>query len=460
MKKKSLLFAVGGILIVGAIVVGGFLKGRSSEVEIPHVQYTQAALETLEETVSGSGIFASRETASIRSKIVGRVTEVAVDDGQWVDTGDILLNLDSESYSNALERAQVAYETTRRQTQTQLFSLRSDYMRAVDTAQRAEEAAKRTESLFHSGSVSQESWDKASDELERTRLALEVARQKANLAMGQSLNGNPGEDINIYLNAVETSPEVMRAKLAVQAAERELADCTIRAPHSGYVTYLTLNPGDNVTADLTLCRIESLDEMEAEISIDEVDIGKISLGDEVRITTDSLIGIELKGRVRSISPVVQKVGNLRAAKVKATIDQEGHVLRAGASCLVKIDVSTTVPELVIPIDAFYSYGGSIWAYRLVDQDAGNEEDKGQDPENAEKDLDEPSEVDQDVSEEDFDDQNLKKLQKVQIELGRSSLDMAVVIEGLDAGDLIVSGNLGALRDGLMVTADDGSSEDA
>jgi hypothetical protein len=66
----------------------------------------------------------------------------------------------------------------------------------------------------------------------------------------------------------------------------------------------------------------------AEVTVDEVDIGKIKVGDTALITTDSLIGKEISGQIKAISPILELFGNSRAGKVVIGMDETDLPLRS------------------------------------------------------------------------------------------------------------------------------------
>lgn len=425
-KKKKLLLLFGGLAVL-AIIIGAIFRNRNAEDELPRVSWVEVEAKSLQETVSGSGDFVSLRRTTLQSSIPGRIETIHISDGDEVESGDILLSLDERDYRNAMDQARVAYETVLRRTQEELLGLRQSYIQSRDAEIRARDLEERTRNLFELGSVSREDWLQAEEGLQNAVMASESARQRVNLSLGTPLDREPPEDIESYKSAVIHAPEVRGAALSVQAAMDEVNHCTIRAPEDGFITGLNLHPGDAVTPQTLLFRIESLDEMIAEITIDEVDIGKIAVGDPVSITSDSLVGNSLIGEVLSIAPVVERIGNLRAAVVKTSVEGNDSILRAGASCLVKIEVSSRLPETVIPVTAFFSHTGALWAYRIVEE----------------------------TGDDGF---SRTVLEKSLVELGRSSLDEVVVTSGLSAGDRVVTGNLSNLRDGIAVelAADDES----
>jgi len=182
-----------------------------------------------------------------------------------------------------------------------------------------------------------------------------------------------------------------------------------------------------VAPNVPLVQIQTLGDMLAEIQIDEVDIGKLRVGQAAEITSDSLIGQTIKGTVSSIAPTVTSLGSTRVSLVDVRIDRSSlpagsAVIRSGASCTARISTNVKEGALLVPLAAFVTEENTSYVYLLTPTAKKNA--AGAD---------------------------VYLLSKKQIETGISDVNNVEVSKGLSAGDQIVAGGLNLLRDGIMVT---------
>jgi HlyD family secretion protein len=162
-----------------------------------------------------------------------------------------------------------------------------------------------------------------------------------------------------------------------------------------------------------------LDDILAEVQIDEVDIGKLQVGQDVVLTTDSVRDAELRGRIARIPPAM--TDHLVAVQVdvdETSLPAGAHLL-AGASCRARIEAELKRDVTAVPFAALLERPGGSVAFVAV---PAEEEGAG-----------------------------LYRLQQRAVKLGASSIDEVEVAEGVAVGELVVVGSLSLLRDGLLVS---------
>jgi hypothetical protein len=169
-------------------------------------------------------------------------------------------------------------------------------------------------------------------------------------------------------------------------------------------------------AGTNLIMMQGDDPMEAEVTVDEVDIGKIKVGDTALITTDSLIGKEISGQIKAISPILELFGNSRAGKVVIGMDETDLPLRSGASCVAEIRTLAREGTLTLPVTAITTSRGRVLAYRLEETDEGK-----------------------------------TRLKEVELVTGISTIDDIEILGGIDEGDRFALPDSDIiLRDGLYI----------
>jgi HlyD family secretion protein len=199
------------------------------------------------------------------------------------------------------------------------------------------------------------------------------------------------------------------------------------SPIAGTVTMVKPSVGDLAAASTPLARVETLDDMLAEIQIDEVDVGKVRDGQTVEVTSDSLIGTTLAGTVESIAPTITTVGATRVSLVQVRITGTADggprpLLRAGASCSARIRASIRQDVLLVPLSGFATEENQSYAFVLSPTGRTNRAGA-----------------------------EVFSLARREIRTGASDVTDVEVVEGLAEGDRIAIGSLKLLRDGVLVT---------
>ena len=154
-----------------------------------------------------------------------------------------------------------------------------------------------------------------------------------------------------------------QARAAVERAEEELANATIKAPiratvltrdvEIGSPVSSILNLGANATLVMTLGDIE---QVFVRGKVDEADIGRVRLGQPARITAETFNDQVFDGRVTQISPIGVEKDNVTTFEVEVSIDNPGKELKANMTAnaeivLEELPNSLLVPEAAITYDA-------------------------------------------------------------------------------------------------------------
>jgi len=119
-----------------------------------------------------------------------------------------------------------------------------------------------------------------------------LAREQANLASLQ--NGASAERIAI------AEAQVEQARIALQNAQHNLEDATLKAPFAGTITAVSISPGEQ-TGSIAIEMVDPTS-LEVVLDVDEVDIGEIGVGQTAVITLESWPTKEINAQVASIAP--------------------------------------------------------------------------------------------------------------------------------------------------------------
>ena len=256
MKKLLIILAVVVVLGGGAFL---FFKLRNGGPEGVEVEVAPVATMTVVETVDATGRIQPRTQVNISADVSAKITRLDVDEGDWVDKGTLLLQLDRESYLAAVQSAQAA-----------LNSQQSNVNVAVENRTRATKDFERAQALF--------------DQQLETQAQLDGAYATAEAEKAQH---------QAALDRVEQS------RAGLKQARDDLSKTTIYAPMSGTISQLNKELGEialgsQFQEDVILV-ISNLSGMEALVDVDENDIVSVAIGDSSSIEVDALPDVVLAG---------------------------------------------------------------------------------------------------------------------------------------------------------------------
>ena len=286
------------------------------------VAVSRAASGRVEETVTNSkaGTVRSRRRATLSSEVGGRVAELPARKGTRVRRGDVLMRVASADY-----RAQVAAQ------EGALAAARAARAEACRAAELAERDLARNRELARERLVSAEVLDQLQTRRDGAAAACEASRAR-----------------------------VAQADAALVAARVNLEKTVLRAPFDGIVADITTEVGEWITPSPPGLPIPPvivlLDDQTIYVSapMDEVDVGRVRVGQPVRITMDAYPDRSLPGRVTRVAPyVAEEEEQNRTFEIEAEFDDAAFArgLAPGSSADVEVIQEARDGVLRIPSDA-------------------------------------------------------------------------------------------------------------
>lgn len=328
MQKKGKLAIAGVVVIALAVIITVAFKNSGDDAV--QVRIEAVGQRDLVSTVTASGWIRPHRRVDVQADIMGRITQLAVDEGDQVQKGQLLLRIDPTAYEAAVARARAAVsEAQARQAQARANLIQSE--RAYD------------------------------------RLKL--------------MSSNPNLVSKAQLEEAETQVLVQRellqaagfgveqAKEALNEAIDRLSKTVIRAPMTGVVTRLNVEEGETAIVGTMnspgslLLTVADLGEMEAVVRVDETDIPEIKLGDSVTVEIDAFPRQKFMGRVTEVSHSSIRSPETQAAsgqggqgqavdyEVVITLANPPRTLRSDLSATAEIVTATRRNALAIPIIA-------------------------------------------------------------------------------------------------------------
>ncbi len=132
------------------------------------------------------------------------------------------------------------------------------------------------------------------------------------------------------------NPEIADSKINVELAEEVLRNCNVRAPFDGTVYFLPARAGAYVSVGDLLLQEADLSQLQVRAFVDEPEIGRLALGQTVKITWDALPGHTWQGTVTTLPSTVVNRGSRVVGEILCTVDNSERLL------LPNVDVNTTI----------------------------------------------------------------------------------------------------------------------
>ncbi len=324
-KRNKVLVGVGvGVLLVGFVVVSASAK-REKGAE---VRFEDVGRKDLVAAVTASGKIQPKRKVDVSADITGRITRIGVREGDYVQKGQFLLQIDPTIYEANLQRARAG-----------LASAEASAVQARANRDQAERALKRTKELREQNPnlVSPE-------QAEQAQTAFDVAEALATSAQHQ----------------------VDQARAAVREAGDQLSKSHLVAPMAGRITRLAVEEGE-VAVPGTFSRetgllltISDLSVIQVEVQVDETDVVRLHLADSVEVTIDAFPDTTFIGRVTKVSDSAILTAaastpgsNDRAVdyEVEITLSNPPAEVRPDLSATARIITDTRQKALAVPIIA-------------------------------------------------------------------------------------------------------------
>jgi len=140
-----------------------------------------------------------------------------------------------------------------------------------------------------------------------------------------------------------------QAELGVEAASRALEQTRVRAPFSGRVTQVRVQPGNLVGAGAELLTVLQLHPLQVEVDVPEVELQGLQVGRPARLRFAALPGEDATGRIESLSPEVDP--STRSLRVRVAMDNPGERALPGMYARVRLEAQRFPDRILVPREA-------------------------------------------------------------------------------------------------------------
>jgi HlyD family secretion protein len=320
-----------GLIVVGlALVAGGAAAYQINKKKHAgtEVRLEQAARRDLVSAVTASGKIEAKTSVDISADITGRIIRIGVREGDLVNKGQFLIQIDPAQYQAAVSRAQGVVGST----EATLTQARANLDQAERAWNRARQLTQLGPNLI------------APEAAEQARTSYDVAQA----------------------NWQATRAQLEQSRASLQEARDNLSKTRLTSPIAGRVVRLAVEEGE-VAVPGTFSRetgllmtVADLSVILAKVQVDETDVVRLAANDSVQVTIDAYPDTSFTGRVTEISHSAQLTATQTASgsndravdfDVEVTLDNPPRDVRPDLSCTARMVTDTRARALSIPIIA-------------------------------------------------------------------------------------------------------------
>jgi HlyD family secretion protein len=330
------------ILVVLVLLAAGGIGARiwRNRNDLPAIAVETVRTRDLDALVSASGKIQPKRQVNVSATTMGRVTRLAVQEGQRVKAGQFLLEIDPRSLAGQLERGEASVAAA----QSSLQESTTAVEQARANLQLAQQTLKRQQDLAKDGLTTREALERAQNDVTVREAELKTRQQE-----------------------VQTREQQIKQEQAGLSTTRySLSQVTISSPMDGIVTRRNIEEGENVVvgtmnnAGTVLLTVADMSAIQAEIEVDETDIPNVTIGQVAVVTIDAVADRMFKGHVTEIgnSPIQTAAQTINTGqrqatnfKVVVTIDEPVPDVRPGFTCTAEITTARRSHVVAVPIQS-------------------------------------------------------------------------------------------------------------
>jgi HlyD family secretion protein len=305
--SKRVKWSIAGAVGLVVVLIGGLGAAKRGNKAV-EVRIEPVEKRDLVASVTASGQVRPQTKVDIASDVAGKITNLAVKEGQMVSRGQFLLQIDPQQAEAAVTRAEAAMAAA----QAQAAQSKANLIQSQKAYERMAAMKKANAQLV------------SDEQIEQLKTSVDV-----NTAMLES-----------------SEHLVEQSRAALKEARTMLGKTTIFAPMAGRVTRLVVEQGETAVPGTfnkdaaTLLTISDMSVLETKVKVDETDVARISIGDSAVIQIDAFPDTTFIGRVTKISNSSVK-GLAVQQSADQAVDYEVTIQLVNAPAETRPDFSAT-----------------------------------------------------------------------------------------------------------------------
>ena len=315
LKKLLVVFFIAGTVIALPFINRAVFGTNAKEVDISVVSQ-----RIISPSILASGFLAHEEEVMLSSEVIGKVADLFVEEGDQVDTGDLVLRVDDKNFIAGFEQSEAAVRIN-------TIDIERQEVRIANLERQYE----RSKSLYQQELIGEEEYETLLNQLELARID--------------------------YLSAQE---RLAQSEAQLDQVLDQLSKTQIISPIDGVITSQDIKVGETAIASSTnipgssLMTIANPASIYTEVLVDEADIANVEVGQRAEIVAIAYPDQPMRGVVRFIANTA-KIAQGRTGLsfvVKIDITDPGEVvLRPGMSCRAEIFTRQDQSVAAVPIEA-------------------------------------------------------------------------------------------------------------
>ena len=404
-----ILITGGGGLIWRQFASGGPPQGFGPPQSVP-VKIQPINTVEVKDSSEYVATLEAQERVSLRPEANGRVTEIFVESGETVQSGDQILQLSAERSQAELSGALASINAARaaRDTaQAELRTAEAERARAEAEVNLQNEEIERAQYLVERGAQSQQALDLIVRDLDTAIANLNADEERIQAARA---------------SLAQAKAALAQAQADSAAIREDLLDKTVVAPIAGMIGDIPIKLGDYVTEADVLTTITQNQTLELELPVSEGDVDQLQVGLLVELTQFGAETPIATGRISFVSP--QTNADSQATLVKARFSNPTGRLRDAQKVEASI-IWNQRPGILIPTEAVSRLAGQTFVFV----------------------------VESETQAESGETQQVARQKLVQLELDKIHGNHYQVLEGLAPGEMLIVTGILNLIDGVPIATD-------
>ncbi len=272
----------------------------------------------------------------VSSKVSGQVIKLLFGEGQKVNEGDTLIIIDHETLGYQLDQALAGLNSVEAQLSLLKEGAREEDVKQAEESLNqarinfdlAEKDLKRMTDLYNSKSITRKQFDDATAHYNISKAQLNSAEENykkvKNFARPEELK--------------QAEANVGKQKASVDLIQKQIRDCYVTTPSSGFVVKKFVEQGETVSPMSSLFKVSDLSKVKLVIYVSEEELGRVKLNQSADVSVDAYPGKTFSGKVIYISPEAEFTPkNIQTKEertklvfeVKVQVDNPDFELKAG-----------------------------------------------------------------------------------------------------------------------------------
>jgi len=356
-KKSRIIIITVIVTLVVVSVVGSLIRRKFTASGKPTVvRVEQAQRGELVEFVSAPGEIEPRTNVEISAKVSARIVELPYEEGDIVTCGDteasspvpasVLVRLDAKDLESQLLLAKASRAAQAAQLEVEkarIASQRASLAGLDASLKQAERDLKRQKGLLESQDISQATFDQTQLKVDERKAQYDAAKYTLESA---------------ELNLVVLKHNLEAADARITQAQETLSYTTITSPIDGVVTRINAEVGELVmtgimnTPGTVIMEVGDLSAMLAVAEVDEVDVGKLEVGQKATVHVDAYPDRKFTGVVDSIALAhTMSFTRTKYFRTEILLEDTEEKFHSGLTAHVDIETRKHTDVLKVPTQA-------------------------------------------------------------------------------------------------------------